>query len=123
MYKSHNIYVERNTKIATFRKLVYADFDGATDIAVNGSRMVFKDVNHKAVTSYEINRDSIIRISTTIDTFYLKELVVTAEFENNDTAQGRIDHLTFNFQHGGIPVKLGVNKIYSSEELFETKPD
>ena len=123
MYKNHSVYVERNTTIATFRKVVYADFDEATDVALNGNRIIFKDINHETTTSYEINRDSVIRISKTIDTFYLKELVVAAEFENKNTMQGRIDHLTFNFRHAGIPVTLGINKVYSSEELFDTKTD
>lgn len=117
--KNYSGYVDRNTELLVFKKLIYNDLDQSSAVVLADSSMVLKGLANEPEIRYEIHPQFMVRVSMIRDTFHLKDLTVTASFENETRINGPIDLLTLRFEHAHAPFVMSIAKLYTSVELFQ----
>ena len=127
--KSHHSFTTKNEDMAdllTLDHLLKKDFDQAEVISKETDGIII--TNKERLIHYLLKPDHLIRYAIRTDTFKVAVQDILTSFENvpleeiqSIEEQNRIDELAFTVSFHGERISYHYHKIYSSENLMQSK--
>jgi len=128
-YNSFNTKNEEMAVVIRLDELLQKDFDRSECISKDTAGITFQTANNNLV-KYKFDRDYVLRIGLITDTFNVNPDTVNTFFETNAVDEigeraekNRVDELNLTLTSQNGKITYHYLKVYSSENLFNRKPD